>query len=165
MSSLVCWQSATIHCLQIKRGDDTAFRLFAHHLEFTPTIPTALNSFLFGITLLFCGYQNIRQLAISRRPSRNQIAVHRHTQNLADGMQQVLTHDGVLVGLYVQAHVFRHNQIHRIAQHRQVFNVFRIRQHRARQSLGLATAALVSHVEGFFQLRMVVQHAFVKIIG
>ena len=71
-------------------------------------------------------------------------------------MQQVFAHDGVLVGLYVQAHVFRHNQIHRITQHGQVFNVLRIREHRPCQSLGLTAAALVSQVKGFFQFRMVV---------
>jgi len=57
------------------------------------------------------------------------------------------------------------DQLNNRQQHRRIFNIFCIGQDRAGKGLRLRAAALMAHVEGFFQLWVVAEHAVIEIAG
>src|SRR5690606_30234689 len=73
--------------------------------------------------------------------------------------------NGILLRLNIEADMFRGDTFNSFSKQGGIFNIICISQYGSSKSAWLTTCFLMIHIEGVFQLRMMLEHALIKISG
>jgi len=158
-------QRAAVDRLQVERGDQLALHLAPRHPEGALTAPAAVARCIAGIHLFLGGDQQVGQRLVGLAPGGQDLVGGGFAQHLADGAQQALADDRVVLGQHAERGVLVDDARQRAGDLVEAVDVRGIGQHGAGQRLGLGAAGLVGLVEEGLHLRVLAEHELVEVAG
>jgi hypothetical protein len=158
-------QLATIHRLQVERGDDVALCFLAGNAQCSRAAPAARPGGVAAVDLLFRVDQQLGERAIGLGPGGNDLVIRHLAQHLADGLQQAATHQRIVFGQHAQRRMLLDDAGQCVFQRIEPVDVAGVRQHGAGQRPRLGARGLVRLVEERLHLRVLLEQQRVEVRG
>lgn len=148
----------SINGLKVEADDALVLGLLLDNLELSPVLPAAIGV----VELLLPLDEDVSQLSVGSDPSILDVVGQGIAKNLADGADQVVTNDGVMVGLDEERSVLLSNALNSVRKLGKVVDVLGISKNRVGEGSLLSASLLVSEREVVLQLGMGAEHVSVK---
>jgi len=162
LAGLEGWQRRPVRGHEVERGRHLALPRLALDAERLEAAPAAWPGGVGTLDGLLTPDQDASELPVGGLPGVHDFRRGRGAEHLPDGAQQVLAHNGVMLGLHLQATVLVRDALDYAAQALGGVDVLGVGEHGGGEALRLAAVALVRRVEQVVQLGVGREHVAVE---